>query len=618
MKKILAWIMMFALLFGAIHAGAEEADKYDKLTVATTTAFNGNFFSPALGSSNSSDLDVQHLIHGYSLVYWDSGSGSYQFNKRLVSAVNVSADGTSYTFALTQGLKYSNGTPITAKDYAFSLLLQGSSALKEAAGARANITHILGGKDYQEGITNTLAGFRILSDYLFTLTIDPDYIPYFYQLKAMDVSPLPVAEIAPGCEILDDGEGAYIDGPFRADVLQQTLTDPNTGYASHPDPVSGPYMLTSYDGTKVELELNPEYIGNVNGVKPTIPKIIYQVEDPETVMNSLATGRVDLVVRCARQDQITTGMGLAGGGDFAMTAYSRSGLGFISFCTENSPTADVNVRQAVSMCLDKATLTQEYLGSYGTTVNGFYGIGQWMFMMANRTLVPEEGHEEEWADLTLENIPIYPLDPEGAASLLELAGWEMDADGIRYKEVNGERVPLKLKLIYSKQSGAGELLEQTFEPYLNQAGIELELKAVDTDEMLKQYYSLTERDCDMILLGTNFGDVYDPSGEYDAHGKNLYNGITDPELAQLAVSMRSTEPGNAPEYCRRWLAYQQRLAATAAEIPIYSNAYLDFHLSALRNYEPGKTGSWSYAITEAYLSDFAEEEVPEDEGEVFE
>ena len=106
--------------------------------------------------------------------------------------------------------------------------------------------------------------------------------------------------------------------------------------------------------------------------------------------------------------------------------------------------------------------------------------------------------------------------------------------------------------------------------------------------------------------------------EYDAHGKNLYNGITDPELAQLAVSMRSTEPGNAPEYCRRWLAYQQRLAATAAEIPIYSNAYLDFHLSALRNYEPGKTGSWSYAITEAYLSDFAEEEVPEDEGEVFE
>ena len=62
-KKILAWILVFALLLGAFPALAEEeAEVYDKLTVSTTTPFSGNFLSDALGS-NLSDQDVRRLIH---------------------------------------------------------------------------------------------------------------------------------------------------------------------------------------------------------------------------------------------------------------------------------------------------------------------------------------------------------------------------------------------------------------------------------------------------------------------------------------------------------------------------------------------------------------------------
>ena len=90
MKKVLAWILVFALLLGVSSATAEdEAVVYDKLTVSTTTPFSGNFLSDALGS-NLSDQDVRRLIHGYSLVYWDSATGSYQFNPKLIGAASMS------------------------------------------------------------------------------------------------------------------------------------------------------------------------------------------------------------------------------------------------------------------------------------------------------------------------------------------------------------------------------------------------------------------------------------------------------------------------------------------------------------------------------------------------
>ena len=72
----------------------------------------------------------------------------------------------------------------------------------------------------------------------------------------------------------------------------------------------------------------------------------------------------------------------------------------------------------------------------------------------------------------------------------------------------------------------------------------------------------------------------------------------------------------------KFLEYRSRVLP---EIPLYSNAYMDFHISALRNYYPGAYSSWSEAIQKAYMSDFVEEEddwtddgwTDEEDGEVF-
>ena len=615
MKKILAWILVVVLLLGALPAAAEdEVTIYDKLVVATTTPFSGNFLS-AVNGNNTSDQDIRHLIHGYGLVYWDSATGSYQFNSQTVSGdPGVSEDGTSFIIPIASNLRFNDGTPITVRDYAFTLLLLGSQELKETTGERGNVSRILGGRDYMEGKTDVLRGFRMLGDHQLMLNIDPEFLPYFYQLKALEITPLPISVIAPGCEVRDDGDGVYIDGDFSADLLEDTLLNPIDGYISHPYVSCGAYSFIDYGGSSVTLRINNYYIGDENGNKPMIPMLVYQSTNPDVALQYLASGRVDLVVRCARNAQIIAGLALVGSGDFNMSAYSRAGLSFISFCGEKGATADPAARQALMMCIDRQALVDEYVGAYGMVVDGYYGIGQWMFKMANGTLIPEEGAEEEWADLTLESIPKYEFDPKAAAQLLEDNGWEMDRDGTLSKAIDGEIVSMNLKLIYPEGNGLGPMLEDMFVPYLREIGIELEIEAMPMPELLKRYYGQVERDCDMILLGTNFNDVFDPADEFDENGKNRLSGITDPVLAELANEMRRTEPGNATEFCRRWLAYQVRLMETAGVIPLYSGAYLDFYISVLRHYEPGAKGTWALPVTEAYLSDFAEEETESSPG----
>ena len=122
MKKLIAILLVLVLLTGCCAALAESAEsKYDLLRVGTVTQFSGNFFSGALGS-NVSDQDARKLIHGYNLVEWVPEEGVFRPNQQVVTAFSTKQDGSSFIFAISKDLKYNDGTPITAKDYAFSFL----------------------------------------------------------------------------------------------------------------------------------------------------------------------------------------------------------------------------------------------------------------------------------------------------------------------------------------------------------------------------------------------------------------------------------------------------------------------------------------------------------------
>ena len=109
----------------------------DHLTVGNTTPMHGKFFTE-LWEDVTSDGDVRSLIHGYNLIMWDGKQGMFSFDPSVVSgvvALDNEAGDRSYVLVLYDDLYFSDGTRITARDYAFSFLF---CMAKEIAGLDGN------------------------------------------------------------------------------------------------------------------------------------------------------------------------------------------------------------------------------------------------------------------------------------------------------------------------------------------------------------------------------------------------------------------------------------------------------------------------------------------------
>ena len=360
--------------------GEEEEIIYpDELRVGHPTITKGDFFTEMFGN-DTADIDVRALIHGYNLVNWDQNQGVYLIDESVVESVLVTDDeigNRTYYLGLYDDLYYSDGTPITAWDYAFSLLLMMSHEIEEIGGKIYRAQHILGFEEYLTGELPYLTGVGVLDDHQLTITLDHEFLPYFFETGLLLCVPYPIKVIAPGCKVYAGavtdlgngyGYGIYIGNEdptieepiYTAELLKETILNPETGYNSHPSVVSGPYRLIDYDYETAHFEINEYYKGawmyntlpenfqfdvqehagtgtgtlahdshtgpniyvvnredeegNVSPmylVKPTISKISFSVADNDTMAEDLATGKFHLVNKVVYGPTIQECMGMA-------------------------------------------------------------------------------------------------------------------------------------------------------------------------------------------------------------------------------------------------------------------------------------------------------------------
>ena len=641
------------------EAAAPEAEEepaplidysYEQLDVAVVTPITGNFFN-SLWGTNSSDVDVSFLLHGYNLVHWQGNDGVFLPDETVVSGISgtTDADGNrTFTISLYSDLAYSNGTPITAWDYAFSTLLTMAPEAEAIGGMVKRPEYILGYEDYINGTVPYLAGFRVLANDMFSITISGEFLPFFYELGLLSTVPYPISVIAPGVKVADDGNGIYLTGiaegdpGLTADLLRRTILDEKTGYLSHPLVTSGPYRLVSYENGVVTLEINPYYKGDAQGFLPRIQTLTFRSMNSDEMIDAYSTGEVGLLNKISSTDLVQQGIAavVANNRQLAFTNYPRTGLGYISFNTERPVVNEVEVRQALAYLIDKDTLLANTVGNNGLRVDGYYGMGQWMFQVLSGALsypikdpeveedFTEADYEKElaaWEELSLDDIEAYPYDPEEGAALLNAAGWNRNADGsafrpgtdtLRYKQTDAGLVPLSLTLVYPEGSAAADGL-RSFAGSLKESGIELSVSALPMEDILSQFYATGERTADMLFLATNFDIMFDPSANFYFNEEGLpvwkETGLADEELYEAAVAMRTTEPGEQLEYVQHWIEFQERFNEVVPMLPIYSNVYFDFYPRILRDYNIVSNVSWSQAIVPAYLSDAPEEEEEEAE-----
>ena len=495
MKKLLALLLTFMMVLTACSAWAETTAEepaaeetqqitydYDELTVAVTTPLTGNFFTNLWGNG-SSDLDVRNLIHGYNLIEWNTEEGVFVPDDSVVSGVTVQAeDNGDVTFivVLYRDLFYNDGTQITAWDYAFSFLLTMAPEMTELGAAVHTPEYIAGYNDYISGKAKELAGVKVLSDNMLHITIDKGYLPFFYELGLLDCVPYPISEIAPGVKVADDGKGVYLtnadagdEAVFTADLLKKTILDEATGYRTHPSVVSGAYVLTSYEDGVAQFEINPQYKGNSKGQKPTIKKITMLSMPSDEMVQAYKEGKVTLLNKVCEAKAVAECLMMTAEDEMlASSNYARTGLSFLSFNTERIPLDELAVRQAIAYLADRDTITFKALDGYGTKGMGYFGVGQWMYLILNGTVLypvkePDEkadakAKEEyektiaKWKELSLEEIEPYDMDAGKAAELLDGAGWNLNENGeafnpetdkLRYKQTDDGLVPLQLTQI---------------------------------------------------------------------------------------------------------------------------------------------------------------------------
>ena len=244
------------------------------------TITKGDFFTEMFGN-DTADIDVRALIHGYNLVNWDQNQGVYLIDESVVESVLVTENSLgdkTYYLGLYDDLYYNDGTPITAWDYAFSLLLMMAPEIEQIGGKVYRSEHILGYNEYITGQLPYLYGVGVIDDHQLAITLDHKFLPYFFETGLLLCVPYPISEIAPGCKVyagqMDGNETGYgfgirignedesVKEPiFTAELLKKTILDPETGYNSHPSVSSGPYKLIDYDYETAHFEINEYFKG---------------------------------------------------------------------------------------------------------------------------------------------------------------------------------------------------------------------------------------------------------------------------------------------------------------------------------------------------------------------
>ena len=661
MKRLIALLLAGIMLLGLLPALAEEEmaeepentetaeptpteipypdRNYEELVVGNPTPMDGKFFTGRWGNSTT-DIDVRTLVNSYYLTTWAYDTGIFTANPIVVSGavviVNDNDGSRRYVLELQDDLYYSDGSKITAWDYAFSVLFEANPVIAELDGEPLNLSYLRGYEEYVSGERKYFEGVKVLTDRMIEFDVKPEYLPYFFELYRIGFLPYPIQEIAPGCKVYDDGDGCYIGNAdptvtetiFTKELLESTVMDPDNGYLSHPTVGSGPYRMTGWDGEYATFEINEYYKGNELGFKPTIPKLRFTLARNEDMIEKLEADEFQLLNKVVRRDSIEKGTKLASTGLFNVSNYPRIGLSFIVFTPDMPALQEQNVRKAIAYCMDKEQLKDEYTAAYGLAMDGLIGLGQWMYGMVNGTEdfpvhlpedpTPQEVAEyeatmEEWRALSLDGVRHYSLNVNEAVALLEANGWTLNENGDRFdpakdefrcKMIDGKLEKLDLTCAYPETNFMAESMATLFAPYLKEAGIKLTLIPMTMKDLLYSYNNEKELDqIDMFYIGDDFNIEFDPqlfflAGDPEAPYEDTL-AWAHSQMREYARLMCETEPSDALGFVKKWITFQEHLSDLLPLIPVYSNVYFDFYTSDLTNYDILYYITWGDAIVPA-------------------
>jgi peptide/nickel transport system substrate-binding protein len=251
---------------------------------------------------------------------------STQIVPGLAESWTISKDGLQYTFKLRSGIKFHDGTPLTAEAVKFSIERQINPE---------HPAHKLGKYPFANFFFGNVKAVEALSDERVAFLLkEPraSFLAILTAAAASIVSPTAVMKAGP-------------DYPLQ--------------------PVgTGPFKFVSWDrGQRVVLEKNPSYWK----FPVKLDRVIYRpiVED-QARLTELLTGTLDLIVGVP-PDFVSQ---LEGGGKVGVLKQVGAHVWYLGINNQKKPFDDKRVRQALNYAVNKEAIVRDVLKGTGTPSRG--------------------------------------------------------------------------------------------------------------------------------------------------------------------------------------------------------------------------------------------------------
>ena len=311
-----------------------------------SSASNGSVIHVQVGPSPETiDPALNSAVDGANMIL-HAFEGLLKFNRdnNVVAGCaekwEQSTDGLTWTFHLRDGLKWSDGSALTAEDFVYSWRRVADPAT--AAPYGYDLLNMVEGFDEASAGNLEALGVSAPDANTFVVKLSSPCI-YFDKIAAFAV-------LVP--------------------VQKATIEAAGDSWATAPKSyvTSGPYYMTEFtDGSQIVFEKNPYYwdVANI-----TFDKIVWHlIEDPNTSYTAYNQGEIQLI-KDVPTEEIPS---LRGNNEFYVEPIM--GTYYVTFNTQKAPFNDSRVREALSLAIDRKHVASTIMqGTYSPAKN-FVGPG---------------------------------------------------------------------------------------------------------------------------------------------------------------------------------------------------------------------------------------------------
>jgi peptide/nickel transport system substrate-binding protein len=490
----------------------------------------------------------------------------------LAKDIEVSPDGLVYTVTIRSDLKWSNGSPVTAEDYVYTL-----KNLMFADWLNYPYKSL-----WQEEVdgTTVLVTPQVVNDTTFTITRQTVYPEFVYTIY--NLTPYP----------------KYIAIKYEGNVeaFTQAPEFNNLTYTGN----LGPYRFKEWvRNDRFVVERNPDYyLGKDIGAPYFGQYIVKLFNSPTTRQAALEAG--DITSTGIEPAEVNRFRSMPNIKVYTVPTVGYTLLAYNQRANGWEGLKDKTVRQALSMAISKQTISQAILLGFAEPA--------YSFIPATSPWYTDEGLVKYGV------VPLY--DKQKAADLLYQAGYGTKENDGTIKVTNKDSTPLHLILAVNTGSKPAEDMAFSIQKDLSQLGIQTEIKLVPWATLISQYVmntvpgskqqpadnngpeAVSQESWDLILMGFST-DLLAPSGSsvfFTTKGGLNFFGYSNPQVDELFNRVKSKE---ALDKGARQQIYAEMSRVLSEEQPvdflIFYRANIGFQKNVM-GIEPGINMGYNYYL----------------------